>query len=408
MYSRKGETSHRLDSALSRIRDADHEIRAWESLSTELASPDAKDSAFDTLRGLVVGVKDVIDVAGLPTKAGSKAFAQAAPAKADAPVVARLRNAGTVILGKTKTTEFAYTDPTDTANPANLDHTPGGSSSGSAAAVAAGMADLALGTQTVGSVCRPAAYCGVTAFKPSTSSTNSAGVTPLARSFDTVGFLAKEISIAVDAFACSAGIAPISQARSAFLPLRVGMMMDPFYLNCDPSVAEAVDTARKALEQIGATIVEIKGGISYESMRENHRVLMFKEAHAVHGHLLDRPELLGPNWCTALEKGRAISETTYWEARDRLSDAKAALASACDSADILLLPPAPSTAPKGLHSTGDAGFILPWTVFGGPLAVIPVGRAADGLPTAAMISGKPWTDVRTGQVAIRLQSALNS
>ena len=404
--------------ALTRIRETDHTIRAWQTIDEERALnhaaslPAVRTEGNDlSLRGLVVGVKDVIDVAGMATRAGSAARASVGLSEADATVVERLRRAGAIILGKTKTTEFAYTDPADTANPADPRHTPGGSSSGSAAAVAVGTADLALGTQTVGSVCRPAAYCGVAAFKPSTGSTASRGVVPLARSFDTVGFLAKDIRLAVQAFICCSGGAPLTGSgwKSTFTSwstLRIGLISDAFYLDCDPDVAAALERARRTLERLGAATVEIKTHVDYEAMRERHRVMMLREAAIVHGHLLERSELLGPNWRAALQRGVTISERDYWGARDYLAEAKNKLAAACTPVDFLLLPPTRTPAPRGLHSTGDAGFILPWTVFGGPLSVLPLGLARNGLPTAVMIAGKPWTDVATGLFAADLQSEL--
>lgn len=409
------EPLHRLHTALSRIREMDHTIKAWETIDENGALqhaaalpviPDHK--AAPGLYGLTVGIKDVIDVAGMPTKAGSAARANIAPAEIDATVVTRLKNAGAIILGKTKTTEFAYTDPTDTANPANPRHTPGGSSSGSAAAVAAGMADLALGTQTVGSICRPAAYCGVAAFKPSTGSTACHGVVPLSRTFDTVGFLARDMRLAVEAFACCAdGVAlELKAAPMPWSTLRVGLIADPFYLDCDPDVAAALETGRHALERLGATLTDIKAHIDYEAMREQHRVMMFREAALAHDHLLEQRGLLGPNWRAALERGATLSESDYWDARDSLAEARVRLAAACGPVDVLLLPPTRTTAPEGLHSTGDAGLILPWTVFGGPLAVLPVGTAGNGLPTAVMIAGKPWADLATGLLAANLQSEL--
>lgn len=405
--------SERLVSALTSIHAGDRDVRAWEYLAVDEAMRCAgtldhgRDlSAYPSLHGLVVGVKDVIDVAGMPTKAGSRSQANAAAALADAVVVSGLRRAGTIILGKTKTTEFAYTDPTDTANPANHDHTPGGSSSGSAAAVAAGTADLTLGTQTVGSVCRPAAYCGVGAFKPTTGTTPTIGVTPLARSFDTVGFFAKRISVAYDGFACATGIAPLGSPDTVS-PLKIGVLSDPFYQTASGDVLAAMQKALNRFEKLGATISRIAMGVDFPAMRENHRTMMFTEAFARHGELLHAPSLLGQNWLAALERGRQISEEDYWHARDQLAQAKLRMALAIADVDVMLLPPAPSTAPKGLHSTGDAGFILPWTVLGSPLAVVPTGLAPAGLPTAVMIAGKPYGDLRTAEVANRLQIELN-
>lgn len=169
--------------------------------------------ALGILNGLTVGVKDIIDVRWLPTRNGSDACHEAAAAELDAPAVAALRNAGAAIVGKTTTTEFAFTDPTDCRNPHDLNRSPGGSSSGSGAAVAAGMVDLALGTQTAGSLCRPAAYCGTVGLKPSNGWISTQGVTPLAPSFDTVGVIARNVEVAEAAFAAMHAVDPETIAK---------------------------------------------------------------------------------------------------------------------------------------------------------------------------------------------------
>src|SRR5215475_8281447 len=202
-----------VERCLARIDAVDPAVQAWRHIArdsaraeADLLDRDAKSGSFrGPLHGIPVGIKDNIDVAGITTLANSKLRADSPPATADADIVAALRLAGAVILGKTHTTEFAYLDPSPARNPHNIAHTPGGSSSGSAAAVGAGAVPLALGTQTVGSVNRPAAYCGIGAFKPSTQSTCTNGMTALAPAFDTVGFYGTR---AADAVALYDAVAP--------------------------------------------------------------------------------------------------------------------------------------------------------------------------------------------------------
>jgi aspartyl-tRNA(Asn)/glutamyl-tRNA(Gln) amidotransferase subunit A len=407
-----------LGLTLERLAATEPKVRAWVTVDAEgaratAASISATPGADNGVRGRTIAVKDVIDVKGLPTRAGSAAYHNVAPATRDATVVARLRAAGGIILGKAKTTEFAYIDPTDTANPANILHTPGGSSSGSAAAIAAGSADIALGTQTVGSVCRPAAYCGVAAFKPTTQSMPRSGLVPFARSFDTVGFFSRDIRTAVAAHRVCAwpgydspqrqptGLQPHSLAGC-----RIGLLGDEYYQNLDPAVEAALFAAARAAADQGAILKPVHTRCDHGAVRELQRVVMFYEAAQSHSALLERPELLGPHWRSALSRGVLTSETDYTLACDGLADARRQLAQAFDDVDFLLLPPVRAPAPKGLESTGDAALIVSWTVFGSPLAVIPIGTSASGLPVAAMLAAYPWRDAALAEAAICLSDAI--
>lgn len=404
--------------ALSRISRSDAIIKAWVHINADAARSAAKErerlaaQVRGPLEAVVVGVKDVIDVRGLPTRAGSAGLAEVEPAREDATVVSRLRDAGAIILGKVKTTEFAYLDPADTVNPANPLHTPGGSSSGSAAAVAAGHVPLALGTQTVGSVCRPAAYCGVAAFKPTTGSMPSRGVIPFGRTFDTVGFLANTLDLAITAFRVCANARwediPACKTRKNLHGVRVGILRNAFYTDIDPACALALKRAEVLLQSHGATIVSLSAPDDFQAMRDSQRTVMFREAALAHQHLLNKETepLLGQNWRNALRSGLAVDDTQYWHARDALVDARQGLAQLFSDVDFLLLPPVKTPAPAGLTSTGDAGLIVPWTILGSPLAVVPAGKNEQGLPLAVMVAGVPWKDSATGAFAVFLESLL--
>src|SRR5215468_11043304 len=244
-----------VERCLARIEVVDPAVQAWRHVAgdsaraeAELLDHEARKGRFrGPLHGIPIGIKDIIDVAGMTTLANSKTRAGSPPATADADIVAALRLAGAVILGKTHTTEFAFLDPSPACNPHNIAHTPGGSSSGSAAAVGAGMVPLALGTQTVASVNRPAAYCGVAAFKPSTQSNCTFGITPLAPAFDTVGFFGATVA---DAVALHEAVAPAFTAsfdRAGGPRYSVVRLDDPALESCDAEILARVHAAATSI-----------------------------------------------------------------------------------------------------------------------------------------------------------------
>jgi len=395
----------RLTEALEAIASCETQVRAFVEYDQNAVDEVTADHR-GPLSGVVVGVKDVIDVAGFPTRFGSAAFASAKPATTDATVVRRLREAGGMILGKLKTTEFAYTDPTDTDNPAAPGHTPGGSSSGSAAAVAAGMVDLSLGTQTVGSVCRPAAYCGVAAFKPSTGSLPLKGVAPLAPDFDTVGTMAHNMALAVSGWQVCSGLKGTPLPAVSLKGLRVGILADPLFQAVSPAVKHALSYVADILETEGARIVKLSTDVDHEALRVDHRVVMFKSVARHHEDLLAQSESLGANWRYAIETGSKLSSAECACALDRLRDRRARLQALASSVDILMLPPVADVAPKGHASTGDAGLIVSWTVMGGPISVIPVPQKQSQLPTAVMLTALPGSDTKLGALSIIVEQLI--
>jgi aspartyl-tRNA(Asn)/glutamyl-tRNA(Gln) amidotransferase subunit A len=357
-------------------------LRAWAAF----------DVPPDATAGIPLGVKDVIDAKGFPTRAGSQARRESPEMRVDADVVSRLARMGVRTVGKTVTTEFAYLDAGPTTNPFSQLHTPGGSSSGSAAAVGAGVVPLALGTQTAGSVCRPAAYCGTYAFKPSTGRTPSSGVVPFAPSFDTVGVFGLDPALVAEAGACMLGIAE-PPLRSAQTKLRIGYLEDEYYLDIAPECAAALDDVTKLLAGAGHELVPLRLGWQFELLRAEHRCVMHHEAWVNHGALLDgKAGLLGPHWRNALEAGRSFGAARVASARECLQRAKDYAQRIMEAVDFVLVPPVRSVAPAGIGSTGDAGLIVPWTFIGSPLAVVPTGLTAQGMPLAVMLAGKPGAD----------------
>jgi len=374
---------------LDRIHALDGTLRAWvhvdETGALALAGQREREARrkrlVGPLHGIPVGIKDIIDVAGMPTKAGAATFAHHAPAD-DATVVARLRAAGAIVLGKTATTEFAYRDPAPTRNPWNPEHTPGGSSAGSAAAVAARMIPLALGTQTVGSVLRPAAYCGVVGFKATHGLVPADGVVPLAWSLDHVGLFARTVAdIAVGLGVVIGRAVRVPAVRAPRIALAPELLK-----RADAEVAARISAAADRLARAGARIREVKLPASFADLHAAGRTVLEVEAAAYHEPAFrDHARDYGPEIRTCIEAGSRTSATAYVNAnRRRLrfrADARALLA----GSDVLLSPTAPAPAPRGLGSTGDASLCAPWSYAGVPAITLPIGLAASGLPHAIQL-----------------------
>ncbi|MCC1494726.1 amidase [Cognatishimia sp. F0-27] len=389
--------------ALARIRAGNAVLHAFASLAP-LGDADAL-RPDGPLSGLRLGVKDIIDVAGLPTRNGSAACAAAPPARGDATAVAGLRAAGGWIVGKTTTTEFAFTDPTPCRNPHDLRRSPGGSSSGSGAAVGAGLLDAALGTQTAGSLCRPAAYCGAVGFKPSHGAVSTTGVTPLAPSFDTVGVIACSVAVAravFDAMCDAPGATPPAGGPGL---LRSGLWQGRRRASAEPAAALA--GAGEALRLIGWQVADGPLEADVDAIVKAHRIVMQAEAHAAHAALLrdDRKAQLQPRFRAALEAGAGIDSSEVTEARARLAAAQRAFWDGPGAADLLLSLPVPEGAPLLDGTTGFQDWLTPWTVFGGPLLSLPWGIDGLGRPCAVMLAGAPGTDRTVLSVGAALERA---
>lgn len=355
------------------------------------------------LHGIPVAIKDVLDVAGLPTCAGSPTRADAAPAGADAWIVSALRAAGAIVVGKAHTTEFAFFErPPPTRNPHHLEHTPGGSSSGPAAAVAAGMVPLAVGTQTAGSVSRPAAFCGIGAFKPSTLSLPGYGLLPFAPSFDTPGFYGYRLADAVAAYAAIAPpyVAPpppLAGQEAETVP--VAVLDDPLHDLADTEVAGALAQAAGVLSANGYRVLRLPPPVPLSQILEAHRTVMEYELARVHEGLQTAPlEDVALALREAISRGGWIEAASYRGALAALAEARRAFAEALPEGAVLLLPPAPTAAPPGM-ATGDPRFIIPFTALGGPIASLNVDRSAAGLPLGVMLYGPPGSDRGFARIA---------
>lgn len=376
-------------------------IRAFAAMSDpeDFASTGIK----GPLSGLTVGVKDIIDVAGFATRNGSDACTDAAPALHDAAVVAALRAAGAQIVGKTTTTEFAFTDPTTCRNPFDLNRTPGGSSSGSGAAVAAGMVDIALGTQTAGSLCRPAAYCGAVGFKPSYGALPNTGVTPLARSFDSVGIIAGSVLLAQKAFA-AIGPPHIEATKAARAKLQWGLWADDVAPGED--MLSALQEAARASEAFSGSTHKATLQADVEQIVAAHRTVMHYEAAMAHGAMLSdaRHDLLKPKFRAALKAGVLISAEEAAESGSFLAATKTKFWASLDGVDAVLTLPVPDGAPLIDGTTGFQDWLTPWTAFGGPLICLPWGLDRLGRPRSVMLAGKPEQDMDLLLIASKLEA----
>ncbi len=380
-----------VDACLDRIHALDGRLSAWAYVddagaraTARVLEAEATDGRIrGPLHGVPVAIKDIIHVAGMPTTAGARAWAHSRPT-GDAPVVSRLRAAGAVILGKTHTTEFAYRDPAPTRNPWNLGHTPGGSSAGSGAAVAARMVPLALGTQTVGSVLRPAAYCGVVGFKATHGLTPTEDVVPLAWSLDHVGVLTRS----VDDAALGLGVLARRELTAAPRGAPTIAMAPQLLERAQPETAAHVRAAAAAFVRAGARIVEVVLPASFAHLHEMGLRVLEAETATYHAADFARHAAeYGPGIRAAIEAGLRQSAVEYVRANRARLEFREAVMPLLEAHDALLSPTAPGTAPAGLASTGDAWFCAPWSSAGVPAISLPSGLAPSGLPHAVQLVG---------------------
>ncbi|MBX5445962.1 amidase [Sphaerobacter sp.] len=382
---------------LERIARLEPEIEAWATLGADEALAEAaeRDRAAESgqigpLHGVPVGVKDIIDVAGMPTAAGFAPYRDRR-ADQDAHVVARLRAAGAIILGKVHTTQFAHADPAPTKNPWNAARTPGGSSAGSAAAVAAQMIPLALGTQTAGSVVRPAAYCGTVGFKPSYNWTSRDGVIPLAWSLDHVGLLARTVEDVALAYDALAGTQTDLAARRDTPPRLV--LLTEFLERAEPDVRDHLLDVAERLRAAGATVVEGALPVDLDLCLAVHRVIMQAEVAAVHAEQCARhPDDYGKFLRQEIEVGQLIPAAYLLTAARLRRRIARAVDAALGEVDGYLLPSVSNAAPRR-NTTGDRTFQAVWSLLGTPAITLPTGLNGDGLPIGTQLVARRGQDV---------------
>ncbi|HEY7609272.1 MAG TPA: amidase [Alphaproteobacteria bacterium] len=395
MIARKETRSQAIvEACLARIAAREGAIHAWAHLDADAALEQARardaEAPRSPLHGLPVAVKDIFDTVDMPTAYGSQIYARHRPAR-DAAVVALLRRAGAVILGKTVTTEFAAAFPGPTANPHNPGHTPGGSSSGSAAAVADGMAPAALGTQTLGSVIRPAAYCGIAGFKPSYGIVPVEGIKPGAHSLDTVGFLLRDIA---DAPLLLGALTP---PQDWALPLpaspRIAVVRGPAWSLAQPETVATVEAAARVLARNGAELTDVSPPPALEALRETAwTILCYETTQNFTYERLAHFDLLSPPMKKIFETAATLAVSDYRAALARMLASRAALDALFADCDAVLTAAAPGEAPKGLGGTGDAVFNRAWTAAHLPCVTLPAGRGPSGLPVGIQLVGRQWSD----------------
>ena len=408
-----------VDGLCDRIEEWDPDVRALlpepgrrERLrreAEELLARFPEGGGRPALFGIPIGVKDIIRVEGFETGAGARLPA-ALFAGPEAAAVRRLRAAGGLVLGKTVTTEFAYFEPGPTRNPRNLGHTPGGSSSGSAAAVAAGFCPLALGTQTVGSVIRPAAYCGVVGFKPSYGRISLEGIIPFSTSADHVGLFAPDVAgIALAASALCEGWNAVERPASR-RPI-LGVPEGPYLERATPEGLAGLRSQVEALRAAGYVVRHARVMEDFEAVMERHTHMIAAEFAGVHKEWFSRYEpLYRPRTAALIRLGQSVSPEELGRARAGRAALRQELeaAMAREGIDLWICPAAPGPAPAGIESTGDPVMNLPWTHAGMPVVSVPAGQAGSGLPLGLQIVGRYGIDELLLRWAAGLEVALAS
>ena len=404
-----------MESLLARSAALEPSLRVWVTLD-EAAALAAARRADDEMRrggpagplhGVPVGVKDIYNTSDMKTTSGSPMYADFQP-DFDSTAVALLRRGGAIVMGKTVTTEFACADPSPTRNPWNAAHTPGGSSSGSAAGVAARMFPVALGSQTAGSVVRPASYNGIVGMKPTFGLVSRYGVTPVSWSLDTMGFFCRTVEDAALVLSClaehdpndSASVptsarAPSEPAEGEPAPPRIGTMRRFFYDKAEPEVRSATDEAIGKLSAAGTAVEDISVETGYDDLLAAHRMVMAVEAAAVHERrFAARADEYGPRVRGLIESGMLAPAVTYVQAQRVREKFRREMARAVEGFDAVLSPTTPAAAPRGLTTTGNPVFQVPWTSCGFPAITLPCGLSESGLPLGVQLAAGPLRESR--------------
>lgn len=369
--------------AVARIERHEARVRAFTSYDPARIRLQAEEAPDGPLRGLSVGVKDIIETRDYPTTHGSPIYAANHPSS-DAACVALLRQAGALCVGKTVTTEFAFFRPGATVNPYDVARTPGGSSSGSAAAVAAGMIDLGLASQTAASLTRPASYCGIVGFKPSYGRYALAGVKSLAPSFDTLGTLAADVETVARADAVLKGPVPAATTLAARPPARIGVCRTPWWSHAEPGTRAAMEVAGACFR--AHAHVEDVDLSDYALAADMHVTIMsYEAAQSLAWEYAARKERLSPQITQLIETGRAIAYDTYRDALRQAATLRERIAGVFDGFDVLLAPAAPGEAPLRETGTGNPIFSRLWTLLRLPTVTLPGLTGENGLPVGVQL-----------------------
>jgi aspartyl-tRNA(Asn)/glutamyl-tRNA(Gln) amidotransferase subunit A len=419
--------SELIESCLQRIEILEDKIQAWAFVDRDGAIESAErldrelrqGKSRGLLHGIPFGIKDMIYTSGLRTEAGSPTMSGFIPPY-DATSVVSLHKSGSIILGKTQTTQFAYMDPAPTRNPWNINYSPGGSSSGSGAAVAAGMCLAALGTQTLGSVLRPAAFNGIVGFKPTYGRISTYGVVPFSWTLDHVGLLCRSVEDAAIIFQAVSGYDSLdsgsideavpdclSGLENSDVP-NIGLLRQYFFDHADDEMRTHTEGAVQILRRAGAKLQDIKLPSGFSNIETNGRLIMSVECAAYHQDMfVKNKDQYRPGIRKVIETGLNAPATEYarWlQVRLRqLSELKPLF----DGVDVFLTPGATGTAPEGLNSTGNPEMQAPWTIIGVPSISLPTGLSEKGLPLAIQLVGRPKDEKKLLAIARWCEKALN-
>lgn len=397
-----------LQSCLERIAERQAEVEAWEYLNLNdafqvakhLDTGPAQEKIFKPLQGIPIGIKDTFATMNMPTRWGTSIHVDQ-QFHYDAAVVERLRSAGAIILGKTVTTEYALARPGKTRNPHNLNHTPGGSSSGSAAAVADRMVPVAIGTQTIGSILRPAAYCGVVGFKPSFGVVSRYGVMPSSRELDHVGVFARSVAdvarvlkvIAAADHRDSDCHRVLASAIAYQRPPKFALVLTPYWSQIEATAEQALLNSAATFTQAGASITEVNLPPEFEAYFNQISTLCAAGMAVHHGQDYDRyASQMSEQLQQVIDQGRRITAAAHTEACQAAVHYRATLAQLWSEFDAILTPVTTGTAPLGLENTGSPIFCALWTLCGLPAVSIPAGTDENGLPLGIQLVGQPLGD----------------
>ena len=400
---------------MDRIYSLDPALQAWVTVDREAVLGAAQDRERDLqngttlgpIHGAPIGLKDIFYTQGMKTTACSRIYADFVPSY-DATSVAKIKASGGIVLGKAVTTEFATSDPSPTRNPWNPAHTPGGSSSGSAVAVATGMCSAALGSQTGGSTCRPAAYNGIVGLKATYGRISRYGVIPVSWSLDTVGILTRDVQDAAIMLQVLSGHDPndpgsspvatpdfLSQVDAYEGPPRIGLIGGFFQQHATEEVWKHTREIAERLAQAGASVVELELPASFSTAHSCQRIVMNVECAAFHQETFrERADEYGPRIRAGIEMGMLIPGADYLQAQRLRRVFRRDMVECLSGVDVALTPAVPAPAPRDLNTTGDAAFQSPWTSSGLPTVVVPSGLNQEGLPLAIQLVAAPWEEGR--------------
>jgi len=403
-----------VQSLLDRIDSLEPALKAWVYLDREEVLSEARrkeqevgsGTTLGPLHGVPIGLKDIYYTAGIPTTACSKVYADFVP-EYDATTVSSLKRAGAIMLGKTVTTEFACMDPSPAINPWNPAHTPGGSSSGSAVSVASRMCPAAMGSQTVGSVLRPASYNGLVGFKPTFGRVSRYGVIPVSWTLDTMGWLVRTVEDAALLLQVMAGpdsadpVASRTEVPDYLKGLetpaapRIGFLRRFFYEQADPETQQNVDQTLQQLSQAGAQVEELPMPDSIDTAIADQLLIMAVEGAAFHQPMYEKQaQDYQPKLREMLGRGLAIDAISYSRAKERRLQFVTDMELLAEKADVLLTPSTPTPALADLSNTGNTIFQGPWTYCGLPAITLPSGLALSGLPLGIQLAASPFAEVR--------------